>query len=197
MRDPSKNWCNSFFFVKNKWGFLDKCDRLKELSSSLPMIQKMDLESRFESILDNWNDESICNLKVSKKALLVVSCKVLGWFTVRLGLKLKGLLLVKHPRILLQIWVMKILKIERHPFRILNLFKVIWSKHYLMTPTYVEEVGSNPYSSSFGLMFILSFIRRLFKLFSMGNDSLIGYNLSLYSLDEVNIRMNYLCINDE
>ncbi|KAH0458852.1 hypothetical protein IEQ34_011666 [Dendrobium chrysotoxum] len=34
MRDPSKNWYNSFFFVKNEWGLREKWDRLKDLPSS-------------------------------------------------------------------------------------------------------------------------------------------------------------------
>ncbi|KAH0458290.1 hypothetical protein IEQ34_013605 [Dendrobium chrysotoxum] len=34
-RDPSKNWYNSFFFVKNEWGLPEKWDKLKELPSSL------------------------------------------------------------------------------------------------------------------------------------------------------------------
>ncbi|KAH0468758.1 hypothetical protein IEQ34_001990 [Dendrobium chrysotoxum] len=35
IRDPSKNWYNSFFFVKNEWGLSEKWDKLKELPSSL------------------------------------------------------------------------------------------------------------------------------------------------------------------
>ncbi|KAH0449729.1 hypothetical protein IEQ34_020421 [Dendrobium chrysotoxum] len=34
-RDLSKNWYNSFFFVKNEWGLPEKWDKLKELPSSL------------------------------------------------------------------------------------------------------------------------------------------------------------------
>ncbi|KAH0457247.1 hypothetical protein IEQ34_015154 [Dendrobium chrysotoxum] len=34
-RDPSKNWYNSFFFIKNEWGLPEKWDKLKELPSSL------------------------------------------------------------------------------------------------------------------------------------------------------------------
>ncbi|KAH0457144.1 hypothetical protein IEQ34_015051 [Dendrobium chrysotoxum] len=34
-RDPSKNWYNSFFFVKNEWGLPEKWDKLKELPNSL------------------------------------------------------------------------------------------------------------------------------------------------------------------
>ncbi|KAH0451300.1 hypothetical protein IEQ34_018599 [Dendrobium chrysotoxum] len=33
--DSSKNWYNSFFFVKNEWGLPEKWDKLKELPSSL------------------------------------------------------------------------------------------------------------------------------------------------------------------
>ncbi|KAH0467440.1 hypothetical protein IEQ34_004678 [Dendrobium chrysotoxum] len=35
IRDPSKKWCNLFFFMKNEWSLPEKRDRLKELSSSL------------------------------------------------------------------------------------------------------------------------------------------------------------------
>ncbi|KAH0466516.1 hypothetical protein IEQ34_003754 [Dendrobium chrysotoxum] len=34
-RDPSKNWANVFFFVKNDWGLLEKWGKMKDLSSPL------------------------------------------------------------------------------------------------------------------------------------------------------------------
>ncbi|KAH0460843.1 hypothetical protein IEQ34_008418 [Dendrobium chrysotoxum] len=34
-RDPSKNWANAFFFVKNDWGLLEKWGRMKDLPSPL------------------------------------------------------------------------------------------------------------------------------------------------------------------
>ncbi|KAH0468963.1 hypothetical protein IEQ34_002195 [Dendrobium chrysotoxum] len=34
-RDPSKNWANTFFFVKNDWGLLEKWGKMKDLPSPM------------------------------------------------------------------------------------------------------------------------------------------------------------------
>ncbi|KAH0470840.1 hypothetical protein IEQ34_000563 [Dendrobium chrysotoxum] len=34
-RDPSKNWANAFFFVRNDWGLLEKWGKMKDLPAPL------------------------------------------------------------------------------------------------------------------------------------------------------------------
>ncbi|KAH0452478.1 hypothetical protein IEQ34_019777 [Dendrobium chrysotoxum] len=39
-RDPSKNWANAFFFVKNDWGLLEKWGKMKDLSAPLHVAEE-------------------------------------------------------------------------------------------------------------------------------------------------------------
>ncbi|KAH0454758.1 hypothetical protein IEQ34_016682 [Dendrobium chrysotoxum] len=41
-RDPSKNWANAFFFVKNDWGLLEKWGKIKDLPAPLH-VQEEDI----------------------------------------------------------------------------------------------------------------------------------------------------------
>ncbi|KAH0451606.1 hypothetical protein IEQ34_018905 [Dendrobium chrysotoxum] len=49
-RDPSKNWANAFFFVKNDWGLLEKWGKMKDLPAPLH-VQKEDI-MRILKVLD-------------------------------------------------------------------------------------------------------------------------------------------------
>ncbi|KAH0461722.1 hypothetical protein IEQ34_009297 [Dendrobium chrysotoxum] len=40
-RDPSKNWANAFFFVKNDWGLLEKWGKMKDLLAPLHVQEEV------------------------------------------------------------------------------------------------------------------------------------------------------------